>query len=47
MTITNIMDINIYDIHGNEYDINNLYVNGNDEITIFIKRTDEEYIVSD
>mgnify|MGYP003292522775 CR=1 FL=1 len=41
--MSNIMDIHIYDLQGNEYDINNINIQGNDSIEIIIKKPNEEY----
>lgn len=41
---TNIMDIRIVDLQGNEYDINDIVVSGNDFISIRIKKPSEDYI---
>lgn len=39
----NIMDVIIKDLDGNYYDINCLHVEGNDHVTIVIKRKEQEY----
>ena len=38
------MDIHIVDLNGNEYDINSIHINGNDVLSLVIKRSDEEYV---
>jgi len=40
----NIVDVRIVDLQGNEYDINDIVVSGNDFVSIRIKRQGEEYI---
>ena len=40
----NIMDIRIVDLQGQEYDINDIKVSGNDFISIRIKKPSEDYI---
>lgn len=44
MTNVNVMDIIIVDLQGNEYDINDIKVEGNDVMTIRIKKPSEDYI---
>lgn len=39
----NVMDIRIVDLQGNEYDINDIKVYGNDFISIRIKKPTEDY----
>lgn len=43
----NIVDIYIRDLQGNEYNINNINVCGNDIVEIIIKKPDEEYKVKE
>ena len=38
------MDVNIIDLHGNEYNINSILIKGNDDITLVIKEEHEDYI---
>lgn len=38
------MDVNIIDLHGNEYNINSILIRGNDDITLVIKEEHEDYI---
>lgn len=38
------MDVNIIDLHGNEYNINSILINGNDDIILVIKEEHEDYI---
>lgn len=45
--MTNIMDIHIFDLDGNEYDINNININGNDDVEIIIKKQDVPYTEED
>lgn len=40
----NVMDIRIVDLQGQEYDINDIVVSGNDFISIRIKKPSEDYI---
>lgn len=40
----NIIDVNITDLEGNEYDINDWNVEGNDCINITIKKREGEYV---
>ena len=40
----NVMDIIIVDLQGNEYDINDIKVRGNDVMCIRIKKPSEDYI---
>ena len=40
----NIMDVHIIDLDGNTYDINSIHVDGNDMISIIIKKPTEHYI---
>lgn len=42
-TNANILDIEIVDLKGNHYEINKLYVKGNDYMKIEIKKPEEEY----
>ena len=44
MTNVNVMDIIIVDLQGIEYDINDIRVEGNDVMTIRIKKPSEDYI---
>lgn len=38
------MDVHIIDLDGNAYDINSIHVDGNDMISIIIKKPTEHYI---
>ena len=40
----NILDVRIVDLQGQEYDINDIMVSGNDFISIRIKKPSEDYI---
>ena len=42
--MVNIMDINIIDLNGKVYDINSMYIEGNDVLNMVIKSPEEEYI---
>ena len=42
--MVNIMDIYIIDLQGNKYDINSIFTNGNDGLTLVIKKPSEKYI---
>lgn len=44
MTNVNVMDIIIVDLQGIEYDINDIRAEGNDVVTIRIKKQSEDYI---
>ena len=40
----NVMEVRIVDLQGQEYDINDIVVSGNDFISIRIKKPSEDYI---
>ena len=44
MVQRNIIDIIIMDILGETYDISNIIRKGNDELTLVIKKRDDDYI---
>lgn len=44
MVQRNIIDIIIMDIKGGTYDISNIIRKGNDELTLVIKKRDDDYI---
>ena len=44
MVQRNILDIIIMDILGETYDISNIIRKGNDELTLVIKKRDEDYL---
>jgi len=44
MVQRNIIDVIIMDITGETYDISNIIRKGNDELTLVIKKRDDDYI---
>ena len=38
------MDIHIIDINGEEYDINSIHIDGNDVLSIVVKKSGEDYV---
>ena len=42
--MVNMMDIHIIDINGEEYDINSIHIDGNDVLSIVVKKSGEDYV---
>ena len=42
--MVNPVDVHIIDLQGNKYDVNSILVDGNDVVTLVIKKPNEEYI---
>lgn len=42
--MVNPVDVYIIDLQGNKYDMNSILVDGNDVVTLVIKKPNEEYI---
>jgi len=42
--MVNCLDVNIIDLEGNEYDINSIHMDGNDIMSLVIKKSHQHYI---